>query len=159
MPEPELQPGSVSIERVETVTAELGQQLYGLAHLLNPEVTEDQFKVALDDLAASPTGYLFVARQHDSGPAIGMLTMIYYPSLTRKGGKAAWIEDVVVDESSRGMSLGRKLVFTAIDQARQIGLSQVNLTSNPQRVEANKLYQSIGFQPYDTNYYRYEMSK
>ncbi|MEL0283455.1 MAG: GNAT family N-acetyltransferase, partial [Ilumatobacter sp.] len=33
----------------------------------------------------------------------------------------------------------------------------VGLTSRPSREAANRLYQRLGFEPYDTNLYRYNL--
>jgi ribosomal protein S18 acetylase RimI-like enzyme len=45
----------------------------------------------------------------------------------------------------------------AITTAREAGANGISLTSNPLRVEANKLYQTLGFQKRDTNVYFYKL--
>jgi len=44
----------------------------------------------------------------------------------------------------------------AIDMSRKLDIKEVDLTSHPQRVAANKLYQKMGFEMRDTNVYRYK---
>ena len=90
------------------------------------------------------------------GGVVGMLTVGMYASPT---GTKAWIEDVVVDESMRGSGLGRRLVEHAIDYCREEGIDTVYLTSNPKRVAANALYQSVGFVRKETNMYKMELTK
>ena len=69
-------------------------------------------------------------------------------------GCKMWIEDVVVDKSLRGQSLGRMIVEHAIEYARRQGNATVMLTSRPSRIEANALYRSTGFTQRDTNVYK-----
>jgi hypothetical protein len=45
------------------------------------------------------------------------------------------------------------LLLDAIEIARDAGANGLSLTSNPQRVEANLLYQNMGFSKRDTNTY------
>ena len=106
------------------------------------------------ELIQSPSSKLFLLLFE--GKVQGMLTVGTYNSPT---GTKAWIEDVVIDETLRGSGLGRKLVLHAIDYCREIGISTVYLTSNPKRVAANGLYQSVGFVRKETNMYKMELTK
>jgi ribosomal protein S18 acetylase RimI-like enzyme len=45
--------------------------------------------------------------------------------------------------------------MAALDLARQQGARSIDLTSRASRVEANRLYQQLGFQLRDSNVYRY----
>ena len=70
-------------------------------------------------------------------------------------GLRAIIEDVVVDERSRGQGVGRLLNEAALELARAAGAVTVDLTSRPSREAANRLYLNLGFVVRDTNVYRY----
>lgn len=105
-------------------------------------------------LIASPSSRLFLLLNEDV--VVGMLTLGLYLSPT---GSKAWIEDVVVDEACRGSGFGRKLVAHAIDCCKTEKVDTVYLTSNPQRIAANALYQSIGFTRKETNMYRLELNQ
>jgi ribosomal protein S18 acetylase RimI-like enzyme len=72
-------------------------------------------------------------------------------------GRRAWIEDVVVDEASGGQGIGRALTEAMLDLARELACVSVDLTSRPSREAANRLYQRVGFEPRDTNVYRYDL--
>ena len=87
----------------------------------------------------------------DGESIAGMATVATYRS---PSGSKAWIEDVVVDETCRGKGYGRILTQHAIDFAKLQHADLLMLTSNPSRIAANKLYQSIGFQRKETNLYR-----
>lgn len=103
-------------------------------------------------LIASSNNPLFLLE--DDGGVIGMLTVGVYLSPT---GSKAWIEDVVVDNAYRGRGLGKRLVAHAIDYCKEQGLDTLMLTSNPKRIAANALYQSLGFERKETNVYRMKM--
>lgn len=106
----------------------------------------------LAEIAACPDSDLFVAEL--DGRVVGALTLATYRIPT---GLKAWIEDVVVDASARGHGVGEALNQAALDSARRRGAKNVSLTSRPSREAANRLYQRIGFHPYDTNIYRYPL--
>jgi ribosomal protein S18 acetylase RimI-like enzyme len=67
-----------------------------------------------------------------------------------------WIEDVVVD-GAVGTGLGKDVTFFAIDYVAQKHINTINLTSSPERIAANKLYQKLGFVKRETNVYRLTM--
>lgn len=103
----------------------------------------------LSELICSSSSHLFFAES--VGNAVGMLTLGEYLAPT---GRKLWIEDVVVDESMRGCSIGRMLVEHAIAFAKEKGCGTLMLTSRPSRVAANALYRSCGFLLKETNMYR-----
>lgn len=82
---------------------------------------------------------------------VGCATLCIFHSPT---GTKASIEDVVLSSDYRGQHLGKKLMEFVLDQARQLALIELHLTSNPKRIAANKLYESLGFQKKETNCYR-----
>ena len=63
----------------------------------------------------------------------------------------------MVDESARGQGVGEALNREAIDEARRRGAKNVSLTSRASRETANRLYQRLGFEPYETNVYRLKL--
>lgn len=106
----------------------------------------------LIEIAECAESDLFVAEL--DGRIVGALTLATYRIPT---GLKAWIEDVVVDGGARGHGVGEALNQAALDSARERGAKHVSLTSRPSREAANRLYQRIGFAPYDTNIYRYPL--
>ena len=67
------------------------------------------------------------------------------------------VEAVVVMTKHRGKGIGKQLMHRLIEIARIHKLEHLHLTSNPKRIGANALYQSIGFVPYHTNYYTLQL--
>jgi GNAT superfamily N-acetyltransferase len=94
----------------------------------SPAPTATELRTIVD----APDTVLYLAWFDDR--IVGTLTLAFYRMPT---GLKAWIEDVVVDGSARGHGVGESLNLAAIAEA------------------ANRLYQRLGFVPYDTNMYRY----
>ena len=107
----------------------------------------------LQAIVASSACTLLVARDGD-GSIVGSLTLVVFPIPT---GTRAWIEDVVVDDAARGAGVGAALNRAALDRARELGAKTVDLTSRPSREAANRLYRRLGFEPRETNVYRYDL--
>jgi len=101
---------------------------------------------------ADPATTLLVAREE--GRMLGMLTLAVFRVPT---GVRAWIEDVVVDDGSRGAGVASALVRAALEQADRQGARTVDLTSRPEREAANRLYVRLGFERRETNVYRYSV--
>ena len=87
----------------------------------------------------------------DGSKIVGMATLYTFQKFGKRVGH---VEDVVVDSAYRGQGLGEKIMLAVIDAARTKKMTSIDLTSNPARIAANKLYQKIGFEHYETNVYR-----
>jgi len=142
----------VTIETIGRVTDELVEAFQRLIPQLSsssPPPTPTELEVILSQGACT----LFIGRDPDqAGKIIGVLALVMFRTPT---GSHAWIEDVVVDAAARGKGLGEALTRAAIDYAQQAGARHVDLTSNPSREAANRLYRRIGFKLRATNLYRY----
>jgi len=114
---------------------------------LNPASSELDFAVVQKVMES---GFIFIARDR-SGLIIGMASLIPARKLFAYFGS---VEDVIVDEKSRGLGLGKLLTKTIIEKARELRMKYLDLTSSPERELANKLYQSVGFEKRNTNVYR-----
>ncbi|MDG4772160.1 GNAT family N-acetyltransferase [Solwaraspora sp. WMMD792] len=139
---------SVEIEAVRVATDEVvkafGRLLPQLSRSAKPlDLT------ALNELVASDASTLLIARCE--GEIVGALTLVMFPIPT---GRRAWIEDVVVDESARGLGVGAALTQEAVRLAREAGARTVDLTSRPSRAAANRLYERLGFSLRDSRVYR-----
>lgn len=138
----------ITVEEATSVTPELVEAFNRLIPQLSrssPAPTEAE----LSEIVASPATVVLVAR---AGQIVGSLTLVLFRIPT---GLRAWIEDVVVDESARGGGVGEALGREALRRAETAGARTVDLTSRPSREAANRLYQRLGFEPRDTNVYRW----
>ncbi len=106
-------------------------------------------------MAESPDVLVFLARS-EGAVIVGSATLAITQSPT---GRHAWIEDVIVDGEARGQGWGRALTNACLDGARELGLTEVNLTSRPARVAGNAMYRAIGFKQRETNVYRYDLGE
>ena len=106
-------------------------------------------------MAEAKGTFVFLARGGDKdGDIIGSATLATFQTPT---GVHGWIEDVVVDAAARKQGIGRALTQACLDQARAMGMKDVNLTSRPGRTAANRLYKAMGFEQRKTNVYRYAL--
>lgn len=74
-----------------------------------------------------------------------------------KNKKIYHIDYVCVDPEYRGQKVGKTMMDYVIDYAKKEGGSRIELTSNPTRVAAHKLYENCGFIKRDTNVFRKEL--
>lgn len=136
------------IREVKVVTDELYEAVNTLVRQLSTSaapVTREE----VEALAAAE-GTTLLAAYVDQVP-VGMLALIIFAIPT---GKRALIEDVVVHDQWRGHGIGRALTTEAVSRARAAQVRTVDLTSSPNRMEANELYQKLGFIRRQTNVYR-----
>lgn len=106
----------------------------------------------LEMIIADEMTHLFVATENDV--ILGTLTLVLYRIPTNLKGM---IEDVIVDEAARGKGVATRLMNHAISVARKNGVAKLELTSNPTRIAANNMYQQLGFEKRNTNFYRMDL--
>lgn len=139
-----------------TIAREVTDELVaGLNHLL-PQLSSSApplTTLQVSEIVNSPVSSLFIATDED-GTIVGTLTFVAFVIPT---GLRAWIEDVVVDVSGRGKGIGEALTVAAMDEAARLGARSIELTSRPSRAAANSLYQRLGFEPRETNVFRYTL--
>ena len=88
-------------------------------------------------------GRIYVARE--AGQVVGMVSTLYTVS-TAEGGKAAWLEDMVVDSACRGRGIGAELLAHAVVGAREAGCVRITLLSDEDNAQAHAVYAAEGFQ-------------
>ena len=98
---------------------------------------------AFRDIDADPANELTVIEC--DGRLVGMLQLTFIPYLTHTGSRRCLIEGVRIHRNSRGRGLGGEFIRWAIGRARERGCSLVQLTSDKQRPDALRFYESLGF--------------
>jgi ribosomal protein S18 acetylase RimI-like enzyme len=143
---------AITVTMATLVTDEL---VASLNHLLPQLSTTAQplTMSSVNEIVNSPASTLFLATDDDQN-LVGTLTLVAFVIPT---GLRVWIEDVVVDEAGRGMGVGEALTISAIKEASRLGARSIDLTSRPSRAAANSLYQRLGFEPRETNVYRFSV--
>ncbi len=87
----------------------------------------------------------FLAVVEEEGRVIGCLQLSFIPGLSRLGMWRGQIESVRIAADRRGDGLGRQMFVWAIDQCRAHGCGLVQLTTDKQRPDARRFYESLGF--------------
>ena len=111
-------------------------------------------EVLLKSALADANVHVFVIRDNGRIVATGTLCIKHTLEFS-----IADIESVVVSSRCRGKGYGRELMSALIEAARGLKVHHIQLTSNPARVAANRLYQELGFEKYETNCYKLGMAK
>lgn len=104
-----------------------------------------QYLEAFEIIDNDPNNELIVLESSEK-TVIGILQLTYIPYLTYKGSWRCLIEGVRVHEDYRGQGLGTQLFEWAIKRAKEKNCNIVQLTSNKERSEAIRFYESLGFQ-------------
>lgn len=138
----------MKIYKLITVTDEVVHAFEKLVPQVAPDCTLPS-KEDLQAIVDSNHTILFMAEEHNG--LLGTLTLVLNKIPT---GNKVWIEDVVVDSSARGKGVGEALIQFAVAYVKDQNITSINLTSSPDRVAANKLYQKLGFIKRQTNVYR-----
>lgn len=98
---------------------------------------------AFREIEADPNNELIVAELE--GGVIGTLQLTYTPSISFQGSKRCTVESVRVDEKLRGQGIGREMMQWTIERAKENGCASIQLTTNHDRVDAHRFYESLGF--------------
>jgi ribosomal protein S18 acetylase RimI-like enzyme len=78
---------------------------------------------------------------------IGCLQLCILPGISSQGAARGLIEDVRVATHCRSRGIGERLVRWAIAEAQANGCKLVELLTHYTRVDAQRFYVRLGFQP------------
>jgi GNAT superfamily N-acetyltransferase len=101
------------------------------------------YLAAFKRVETDPNQHLVVAVR--DGRVIGTQQLTLIPGLAHKGATRALIEAVRIHADERGSGLGSQLIRWAIDTARSLDCSLVQLTSDKTRTDAHRFYERLGF--------------
>ena len=88
-----------------------------------------------------------VVAEDEDGAVIGCLQLCILPGLSSQGASRGLIEDVRVATHCRSRGVGEKIVQWAVAEARAKGCALVELLTHGTRVDAQRFYTRLGFQP------------
>ena len=88
-----------------------------------------------------------VVAEDEDGAVIGCLQLCILPGLSSQGASRGLIEDVRVATHCRSRGVGEKIVQWAVAEARARGCALVELLTHNTRVDAQRFYARLGFQP------------
>ena len=135
---------------VEELSSYLSQDLADLDALMH-ELSATSFcnEELLNNALNDANIHVYVIRDEGHIAATGTLCLKHTLEFT-----IADIESVVVCSKCRGRGYGKELMMAMVEAAKKMNVHHIQLTSNPARVAANRLYQELGFERYETNCYR-----
>ena len=135
------------VEELSSYTSQDLVDLDALTHELSAtsSCNEELLNNALNDANV----HVFVIRFESHIVATGTLGIKHTLEFA-----VADIESVVVSTKCRGFGYGKELMTAMVEAARKMNVHHIQLTSNPARVAANRLYQDLGFERYETNCYK-----
>src|SRR3989344_1477628 len=132
----------VIIERLTRATEQHLADINKLLPQLRSNPSEHEASLSeLQAIISDKNVALIVAM--DDGKIVGMATLYIITKFSKRNGH---VEDVVVDGEYRGQGLGEKIMQALINLARSEQVKTLHLTSRPERVAGNKLYQKLGFE-------------
>lgn len=135
------------VEELITYTSQDLADLDALMHELS--ATSYCNEEIMNNVMKDDNSHVFIIREDGHIIATGTLCVMHTLEFT-----IASIESVVVNSHYRGRGYSRELMKVLISSAKEKGVHHLHLISNPKRVAANRLYQSLGFEQYKTNCYR-----
>ena len=103
---------------------------------------EKQHRALREILSDASLGRIYVVRE---GASVIAMACLLYTVSTAEGGKAAWLEDVVVRPDRREQGVGRMLLEHLAAKARAEGVLRITLLTDADNERAHALYEGLGF--------------
>ncbi len=104
------------------------------------------YYAAFEAMQRAPHIQMMVAQDRD-GSVVGCLQLCILPGLSSQGASRGLIEDVRVSSDRRSRGIGERLMRWAIDEARGNGCKLLELVTHQSRVDAQRFYARLGFEP------------
>jgi len=130
---------------VAVVVALLADDRLGRARECVEDPLPPSYLAAFERLNRDPDIRLVVAE--DEGRVVGCLQLCIIPGLSSQGAPRALIEDVRVASDRRSHGIGARLVQWAVAEARGKGCKLVELLTHNIRIDAQRFYKRLGFEP------------
>jgi ribosomal protein S18 acetylase RimI-like enzyme len=122
----------------------------GLASVFGLTQIDDDFYEELEEILADDSRPVFVAASDDDS-VLGYAFCVYQQhvgSNNMTDVRTLYIDDLCVDERSRGQHVGRTLYEHVVDFARREGFYNVTLNVWSCNPGAQAFYEAMGMQPY-----------
>ncbi|MVA26422.1 GNAT family N-acetyltransferase [Agrobacterium vitis] len=127
---------------VAVVALFAADDLGGHGDTTDPDALPD-YLAAFRRIAASSNEILYVAER--DGTVVGTFQTMVTTTLTGRGSSSMIVEAVQTRADCRGQGIGAQMIEFCLEQAREQGLRQVQLTSNAVRLDAHRFYEWLGF--------------
>lgn len=107
------------------------------------EAARADYLDAFRALQQTPRETLYVAEC--DGEVVGTFQTLLTTTLTGRGATSMIVEAVQTRADIRGRGIGGQMIGFCLEEARRLGLRQVQLTSNAARTDAHRFYERLGF--------------
>lgn len=131
---------------VAVIVAMLADDHLGRARERLDDPLPESYFAAFDVIERDPNLQLVVA-ENGEGRVVGCLQLCILPGLSSQGASRGLIEDVRVASDCRSRGIGEQLVRWAMEEARGKGCKLVELLTHRSRVDAQRFYRRLGFEP------------
>jgi ribosomal protein S18 acetylase RimI-like enzyme len=101
------------------------------------------FDESIHQLVRGPTNHILVAR--DEGRLLGFVSFNIRRTLLHPGSSGL-IDELVVEKTSRGSGVGRRLIDAAIEKCRELGCCEVEVSTEKSNTRARRFYRACGFE-------------
>ena len=137
---------------VVTVTERSGEDRAAAAQLLHdfneeygePAPPPQELAARLAELIAGDHVTVLLARDHETGAAVGVAVMRVQPSVW-SSAQEAYLAELFVSPSQRGRGFGRELITDAMRVARERGADYALVVTSEDDRSAQRLYEAAGF--------------
>ncbi len=100
-------------------------------------------KRGVSEIISDPHKGMFLVMEV-SGRIAGCVSLLFLVS-TAMGGKAAILEDMVIEPEARGRGLGSQLLKKAISSAQENGCMRITVLTDNGNMASQRLYEKSGF--------------
>ncbi len=138
---------SASLKITPAVEGDLLEIEKLLKELIETVEDNDEFNIESSiqhcrDLMKDPSHYMLVAK--DEGNVLGFVNFTARKSIMHQG-LSGLIDELIVSENSRGSGIGKRLILAVIDKCRELGCSEVEVSTEKSNAKARRFYKSCGF--------------
>lgn len=122
--------------------------LFSIEQDFQPDAARQEAGLKL--ILANPQQAVIKVARNQAGEVIGMVSSQLVIS-TAQGALSAWIEDMVIAEAYRKHGVGRQLLTSALDWAKQKGATRAQLLVDIDNLPALGYYDHLGWQSSSLN--------
>ena len=128
---------------LEALVALLADDPLGATREAPSKPLDPRYAQAFAAIDSDPNNELILLEA--DGQLAGMMQLTFIPYLTHTGSWRCLVEGVRVARAFRGRGFGSRMLERAIERARERGCGLVQLTSDKQRPDALRFYETLGF--------------
>ncbi|MFS0658725.1 GNAT family N-acetyltransferase [Niallia alba] len=133
-----------TVQDLNQIVAMLADDVLGSKRERYEQPLPNSYMEAFHAITADSNNELVVAYFGDE--VVGVQQITFTPYITHQGGWRATIEGVRTASSVRGKGVGTKMIYWAIERAKERGCHLIQLTTDKQRPDALRFYERLGFQ-------------